>query len=51
VGTSKHEKLGFVARALVQAVLPAPRGVVIPATSRREIAYYAAANAAQQKQK
>lgn len=37
-GTSKAEKLGFVARALAQTVLPAPRGVVIPQRSRREIA-------------
>lgn len=37
-GTSKAEKLGFVARALVQAMLPAPRGVTIPQRSRRAIA-------------
>ena len=44
-GTTKAEKLGFVARALVQAMLPAPRGGATFAVSRREIA---AAYAAQQ---
>lgn len=48
IGTSKRQKLGFVARALVQAVLPAPRNVAVPALSRREIARYAAGHAAQQ---
>lgn len=38
IGTSNAEKLGFVARALVQAMRPAPRCVVIPERSRREIA-------------
>lgn len=47
-GTSKAEKAGFVLRALVQAVLPAPRGKPAPIPSRREIAAYAALNAAQQ---
>jgi phytoene synthase len=47
VTTSKPAKLGFVARALGQALLPAPRGVPIPQWSRREIAAYAARHAAQ----
>ncbi|MEO5586213.1 MAG: phytoene/squalene synthase family protein [Novosphingobium sp.] len=47
VTTSKAQKLGFVARALGQAVLPAPANIAIPAWSRREIASYAAARAAQ----
>jgi phytoene synthase len=49
VATSKREKLGFVARALVQAVLPPPRNAAVPALSRREIARYAAGHAAQQR--
>ena len=48
VGTSQREKLGFVARAFVQATLPAPRKLVRPAVSRREIAAYVAGHAAQQ---
>ena len=47
IGTSKAEKLGFVARALVQAALPAPRRTALPEPSRRVIA---AAYAAQQNQ-
>jgi phytoene synthase len=47
VSTSMWAKLGFVARALVQAMMPAPKNVAIPAWSRREIAAYAARNAAQ----
>lgn len=48
IGTTKAEKLGYVARGLLQAVLPPPRNIAIPALSRREIAQYAAAHAAQQ---
>jgi 15-cis-phytoene synthase len=47
VTTSKAAKLGFVARGLAQALLPAPKGVPLPVWSRREIATYAARNAAQ----
>lgn len=49
VTTSKAAKLGFVARALGQALLPPPRDLTIPQWSRREIAAYAASNAAQHK--
>jgi phytoene synthase len=48
IGTTKAEKLGYVARGLLQAVLPPPRNIAIPALPRREIARYAAAHAAQQ---
>jgi phytoene synthase len=47
VTTSKAAKLGFVGRALWQALLPVPRNIAIPAWSRREIADYAAKHAAQ----
>jgi 15-cis-phytoene synthase len=47
VTTSRGAKLGFVARALGQALLPPPRDVTIPQWSRREIAIYAARRAAQ----
>jgi phytoene synthase len=47
VSTSKAAKLGFVARALWQALRPAPRNVPIPQWPRREIAAYAARNVAQ----
>lgn len=47
VTTSKAAKLGFVARGLAQAMLPAPRNVGIPIWSRREVAAYAARNTAQ----
>lgn len=46
VTTSKAAKLGFVGRALWQALLPAPRNIAIPAWSRREVADYAAKHAA-----
>ena len=38
VGTTKAEKLGFVARAFLEAMSSPPRGVAIPERSRREIA-------------
>ena len=47
VSTSKAAKLAFVARALAQGMMPVPRDVPIPQWSRREIAVYAAGNAAQ----
>jgi phytoene synthase len=46
ITTSKSAKLGFVARGLVQAVLPPPGNIRISAWSRRKIAIYAADNAA-----
>lgn len=49
VTTSKAAKLGFVVRALGQALLPPPREVTVPRWSRREIAAYAALHAAQHK--
>lgn len=48
IGTTKAEKLGYVARGLLQAVLPPRRNIAVPAQSRREIAQYAATHAAQQ---
>jgi phytoene synthase len=47
VTTSKLAKLGFVVRALGQALLPPPHDIAFPRWSRREIAAYAAGNAAQ----
>lgn len=48
IGTTKAEKLGYVAQALLQAFLPAPSNVILPALSRRDITQYVAVHAAQQ---